>query len=182
MERRDEIIRIAVGEQQIKVTIVVIVKKLQSPSAHEFSGSADARGKGQVVKRFVMIVFIYGEHFAVEVRYEQAHPSIIIEIGRIHAHARSCPAAITVSNAGSRRDLIKLSLATIDKQKIGHRVIAHPEVNQSVVVDIGRNRTPHLAEMTGDAGLVTDIGESAVSIIRSEERRVGKECRSSWCT
>src|SRR5205823_6479141 len=88
------------SQPMILVAIIVIVKKLQTPSAHEFGGFADARGKRQVVKCFVMIVFIYGEHFAVEVSHEQAHPSVITEISRVHAHAGSRPAAITVSNAG----------------------------------------------------------------------------------
>src|SRR5438876_6712386 len=54
----DEVIRIAVGEEQVEVTIVVIIKKLQAPSAHEFGGFADTRGESQVVECFVMIVFI----------------------------------------------------------------------------------------------------------------------------
>src|SRR5256884_2099151 len=112
-----------------------------------------------------MIVLVYGEHFAVEVRHEQAHPSIIIEIGGVHAHAGSRPAAVTVSNACSRGDLIEFSLATIDEEKIGHRVVAYPQVDQSVVVDVGRDHAPYLAEVTGNAGLLADVGERAITVV-----------------
>src|SRR3984893_3250244 len=126
MQGRDEIVRIPVGEQQIEVAIVVVVKKLQTPPAHEFGGFADTGGKCQVIKRLITIIFIYGEHFAVEVCHEQAHPSIIIKICRVHSHAGSRTARVTVSHAGSGGDLIESSLAAIDEKKIGHRVIAHP--------------------------------------------------------
>src|SRR5207302_1548801 len=71
----DEVIRIAVGEKQIQVPVIVIIKEFQTPATHEFCGLADAGRKRHVVKCFVMIVFVYGEHFAVEVRHEQVHPS-----------------------------------------------------------------------------------------------------------
>src|SRR5882762_3350319 len=161
----DEVIRIAVGEKQIQVPVIVIVKKFQTPATHEFCGLADAGRKRYVVKCFVMIVFVYGEHFAVEVRHEQVHPSTIVEIGGVHAHAGSRPAAITVSNAGSRGDLIEFSLATIDEEKIGHRVVAYPQVDQSVVVDVGRDHAPYLAEVTGDAGRLADLGERAITVV-----------------
>src|ERR1700730_1442289 len=112
-----------------------------------------------------MIVFVNGEHFSVEVRHEEAHPSILIEIGRVYAHPRSRPAAIAVSNAGSRGDLIEFSLATIDEEKIGHRVVAYPEVDQSVVVDVGGNHAPYLPESAGDAGLLADLGERGITVV-----------------
>src|SRR5260221_6214575 len=112
-----------------------------------------------------MIVFVHGEHFAVEVRHEQARTSIIIEIGGVHAHAGARQAAITVSNAGNRGDLIEFSLATIDEKKISNRVVAYPQVDQSVVVDIGRDHAPYLAKVTGDARLLADVGERAIAIV-----------------
>ena len=161
----DEVIRIAVGQKQIQVPVIVVINKFQTPATHEFRGLADAGRKRYVVKCFVMIVFVYGEHLAVEVRHEQIHPSIIVEIGRVHAHAGSRPAGITVSNAGSRGDLFEFSLATIDEEKIGHRVVAYPQVDQSVVVDVGRDHAPYLAEVTGDAGLLADVGERAITVV-----------------
>src|SRR6266513_6509812 len=115
-----------------------------------------------------MIVFIDGEHFAVEVRHEKVHPSIIIEIGRVHAHTRSRPADITVSNAGSRGDLIEFPLSTIDEEKIGHRVVAHPQVTQSIVVNIGRYHAPYLAEVTRNARLLADVGKRTITIVVEE--------------
>src|SRR5438876_294550 len=95
-----------------------------------------------------MIVFIYGEHFAVEVSHEQAHPSVI-----------------TVSNAGGRCDVIEFPLATIGEQEIGDSVVAHPKVHQSIVVDVGRHHPPYLAEVTGDSRLAADVSERAVTIV-----------------
>src|SRR5258708_23014299 len=88
-----------------------------------------------------------------------------MEIGSVHTHARSCPAVITVSNAGNRADLIKFSFSTIDEKKIGHRVVAYPQVDQSVVVYVGRHHSPSFSQMVSDARLLADVGECPIAIV-----------------
>src|SRR5487761_85907 len=118
VQSREEVVRIPVGQQQNEIAIVVIVKKLQAPPAHEFAGLADTGGKRHVVESFIMIVFINGVHFAVEVGYEQAHPSVVLKIGGIHAHAGSRPTGVAVGNSGSLGNFLEFSFAAIDEQKI----------------------------------------------------------------
>ena len=70
--------------------------------------------------------------------------------------------------------------------KVGHKIISGPEAdilpgNALPLVNIPVGTTIHSMEMKPGKGaqLVRSAGSSA-QLLRSEERRVGKECRSRW--
>src|SRR4029077_12313394 len=53
---------------------------------------------------------------------------------------------------------------------------AHP--SRGDAVNIGRGKVA--ASVTGDVGIAEVVGKNKDDVRRSEERRVGKECRSRW--
>jgi len=46
----NQVIGIAVAEEQVKIAVVVIVKKLQSPAAHEAGSGCDPVRSSRIVK------------------------------------------------------------------------------------------------------------------------------------
>src|SRR5437016_1476154 len=77
----------------------VVVEKLQSPTAHHPGCGTDTCRASLIVKSFVVIVLIDRKHFAVDIGYEQVHPSIFIEVRGIHSHAGTSAAVGAVSHA-----------------------------------------------------------------------------------
>src|SRR5689334_24617046 len=53
------------------------------------------------------------------------------------------------------------------------------DVHGAVVVEVREDRGG-CDPAASDAGGLSPLGESLVSVVRSEERRVGKECRCRW--
>src|SRR5215469_688935 len=112
-----------------------------------------------------MIVLVDSESFAVQVGDEQIHPAIFVEIGGIETHSGTRPASRTVSDTGGGASFLKLSGSLVHEQKIGHGIVADPQIHQAVVVNVGRDHAPSFSEMAGDAGLLADVGERAISIV-----------------
>jgi hypothetical protein len=71
----DLVIRVTVCEKQIKVAIVIVVKELHAPTAHESRSAADAERAGHVVESEIVIVAIDGIHFLVNIGNEQVQPA-----------------------------------------------------------------------------------------------------------
>src|SRR5216683_7186977 len=147
----DEIIRVAVGKKQIEITVIVIVKKFQSPSAHQPRCGADSGRCRLVVKGFVVVVLIDRKHLTVYIGYKQVHPPIFVEVGGIHSHAGARPAVRAVGHARIRSSFFELAIASIHEKKVRYGVVAPKQVETAVVVEVSRYYTPRLPKRIGDA-------------------------------
>src|SRR6185369_10581580 len=125
MQGLDQVVRIPVREEQIKIAIIVIVEKLKPPSAHETSCGGDTRGKRLIIKSFVMVILVDGEHLSIDIGDEEVHPAVLVEIGGIHAHARTRASLGAVSHASLLGDLLEFACATIHKKEIRDSIIGH---------------------------------------------------------
>src|SRR5207248_9071282 len=56
MQRFDQVIRIPIGEKQVEVSVVIVIEKLQAPTAHEARSSGDTGLESLVVEGLVMVV------------------------------------------------------------------------------------------------------------------------------
>ena len=65
------IVRMAVGQEQIDVTVVVVIEKLRSPATHQPGDSGDAEASGNIIKRGIVIVAVDGIHFLIDVGDEK---------------------------------------------------------------------------------------------------------------
>src|SRR5216684_7711690 len=161
----DEIIRVAVGKKQIEITVIVIVKKFQSPAAHQTGCGADTGRSRLIVECFVVVVLVYRKHLTVYIGYEQIHPPIFVEVRGIHAHAGASPAVGAVGHARISRSIFESAVASIHEEKVRHGVIANKEVEMAVVVEISSHYAPCLPEIIGDARRLADICESSIAIV-----------------
>src|SRR5438552_4094516 len=161
----DEVIGIAVGQEQIQIAIVVVVKKFQPPTTHQPGGRADTSRSSLIVKGLVMTVLIYGKHFAVDIGYEQVHPAVFIEVRRIHSHAGASAAVGAVSHACLSSNFFELSLSSIHKQKVGNCIVRHEKIQTAIIIYVGRHYSPSLPRIFSNARGFADIGERAIAII-----------------
>ena len=90
-----------------------------------------------VGKGFVLVVGVQREHFLIDIGDEQVFPAIGIDVSRVHAHAGARLAVLAEAHFSRQRDLLPFAFATIDEQKILHRIIGHEQVHEPVVIDVG---------------------------------------------
>src|SRR5215468_3128930 len=141
----DLVIRMSVGNEQIEISIVVIVEKLYSPSAHEPCHASKPHWLSQIVKRKVMIAVVDGIHLLVNIGYKEVLPAVLIEIGRIDSHARAGSPILAVGNTGFESHLLKFSATLIDEQKICHGIVCNEEIHPTVVVHVSGDNSPGLS-------------------------------------
>src|SRR5688500_6361459 len=112
-----------VYEKQVGIAVVVVVKKLKPPAAKKVSRWRDL---ARLVREDQLaVVVIKAEKLVIDVSDEQVLPAVGVVIGCIHAHSRSRPPGFTVSHTRGKPDLLKLPLAFIKKEKVGHRVVGN---------------------------------------------------------
>src|SRR5713101_3441953 len=115
-----------------------------------------------------MIIFVYGEQFAVQVADEQIHPAILVKVGGIDAHAGTRFAVRTVGDPGGCGDLIELSVPSIDEQEIGDGIVRYPKVHQPVIIYVCGDDSPSLAQVASDTGISAHVSKSSVAVVVEE--------------
>src|ERR1700685_2092857 len=103
----DQVIRMSVRDQEIEVAVVVIVKELKPPSAHEFGCIGNPRRTGNIVESLVMAVPVERVELVSQIRHEQIHPTILVEIRGIDSHTRPRFSAFAVRNTAGESDFLK---------------------------------------------------------------------------
>src|SRR5437016_14576848 len=102
-------------------------------------------------------------------------------VAKSHAHVGLCCAVLVQRNAGRKGYIYKLPCAIAFVEVVWLTVIGDKQIQFAVVVEVRPDCCEPVAALwITNAGLLRDISESSVSVVRSEERRVGKECRSGW--
>jgi hypothetical protein len=60
----DQVVGMSIGDDQIEIAIVIVIKELHSPAAHQLGRVGDAGGSGDVVKCFIVPVLSGESYFA----------------------------------------------------------------------------------------------------------------------
>jgi len=93
-----------------------------------------------------VVVVVEGVHLAVDVRDEQVHPSVLVVVSGVDAHAGACMAFGAVANVGLRTNLFELSVAAVDEKKVCDRVVGDKEVQAAVIINIAGHHSPGFAQ------------------------------------
>ena len=81
----DEIIGMPINQKQVGITIVIIIKEAQSPTAKKLRGRCDfAR---LIRKGEILLIVIKTEKLLLDICDEQVLPSIPVVVCRIDAHS-----------------------------------------------------------------------------------------------
>src|SRR6266851_5262374 len=83
----NEIIRVAVNQEKVRVAIIIIVKKSQSPATQKLRGRAYfARF---IRKSKIFLIVIKAEKLLLDVSYKKVLPAITVKVHRIDSHSRT---------------------------------------------------------------------------------------------
>src|SRR5581483_5356219 len=118
VNRFNDVVGISIGKEQIKIPVIIVIKELQPPSAHQPGCHADSGTAGLVVKGLVTIVLVNRKSLHVDVRHEQIHPSVLVEIGRIEPHPGAGATLAAVSHTRVRAAFLEPPLPAIHKDKV----------------------------------------------------------------
>src|ERR1039457_6480348 len=124
-----------VGDQQVEIAVIVVVEKLEAPSAHELGCVGNTRRAGDVVEAFVVFVPIESVEFVIQIGHEQIHPTVPIKVSGIDAHAGASPSPFAVGNPTGETDLLKAVPLAVDEKEVGGRIIRDKKIEPAVVVN-----------------------------------------------
>src|SRR6266446_2879779 len=109
----DKVVGMAIYQQQIRVTVVVIIEEPQSPTAqHLRCGSYFS---GLIRKSQILPVVIKTEELSIDVRHKEILPAIAIIVCRVYSHSRARFAVLTEGYPSRQSDFFKFSAALIDE-------------------------------------------------------------------
>src|SRR5260370_257042 len=91
-----------------------------------------------------------------DVRDEEIHPAVFVEVRRIHAHAGTRPAVGAVGHVRGKPGFLEAAPA-VHEQKIRHRVVGDEKVHPSIIIYIRCHHAPSFAEMRRDSRFPADI-------------------------
>jgi len=156
----------SIGDQQVEVAVVVVVEKFYAPAAHGLRGPGDTRRRGNILESLVVFVVINPIQFVIQIRHEKIHPAILVQIRRIHPHARPrfFPLLRTPPQAVKPISSNRFPGA-IGENKIRGRVVSHEKIQEAVVVNVRCHRAPGFAGITAYARLLAHVRERAVAIV-----------------
>src|SRR5216684_2268542 len=107
----DKVVGMAIYQQQIRVTIVVIIEEPQSPTAQHLR--CCSYFSGFIRKSQVFLVVIKTEELSIDVRYKKILPAITVIVRCVYSHSRARPAVLTEGHPSRQSDLFKFSTTLI---------------------------------------------------------------------
>ena len=154
----------SVGHVNILVPIVVEVRETDSETCVGKAGFSQTH-QGRRVFKTDLGVAIEGVGFAVQMGHKKVQISIAFDIHAADAHARfGHPVSIDCAS-GDQGLLGEGAVAPIDPELVGHSIVGHVEVHQSVTVVIPGGDPETVPEGCVQTCLPTDVGESTVSVV-----------------
>ena len=89
----DKVVGMAIYQQQIRVTIVVIIEEPQSPTAQHLR--CCSYFAGFIRKSQILLVVIKTEELSIDVGYKKILPAIAIIVRCVYSHSRARFAVLT---------------------------------------------------------------------------------------
>src|SRR5580704_13539388 len=131
----------ALSDEEIFPAVVIVVEEAYPPSRVSHGHLANASRVAGIAEGAVSVVLVERVALIRQVGDDNVRPSIVIVIGKIHAHA-SVGSAIQVDrDFGGQTDLFEGSVALIVIKELNHGVIGHKKVDCAVTVIVGDRKT-----------------------------------------
>src|SRR5580658_2015754 len=170
----------AIGQYQVHQAVVVVVEKLQPPAAEQASIRRQTVLVRGIEKGFVLVVSVERKYLVVDIGYEEVLIAIAVDVGRIHTHAGTRPAAFAVGHFGHERNLLPLVVSPIHKKKVLHGIVGNEQIHSPIVVDVGGHYAQAFPHGALDGGAAGHIGERSVAIVVKQEAMGGlKQSRNA---
>src|SRR5581483_1002630 len=105
-----------IRQEQMQITVVVIVEELQSPSAHQASRLAHSILHRHIVESLIVVVLIERIHSVIDIGDEKVHPAVLIEIRPINSHAGPRASLCAILNPPLLPNLLETAAAVHEEK------------------------------------------------------------------
>ena len=155
----------AIGEDEVRQSIQIEVEEANAPACIHDGCHGDAGRPGNIFKRVIALVAIERIHLAADIGHKKILVSILIKVDRIDAHAGARRSVGAVGYTRGQGDLFKFARSFIQEEKVRHGIFGDKQVEQPVVVDVGRHHAKRLAGNGADARGHAYVGECAIAVV-----------------
>ena len=165
--RRDR----AVHGQQIQPAVVVEVEPGGAPPGVGEAAGAEPRAGAAVLEPARPVVDVEVVPLAVQVGQEEVLVAVVVEVARVHPHARLGHAQSAQRRAGQQPGLAERPVAAVDPQQVLDAVVGDVDVDPAVAVEVGGGDAERRTEPAAGQRDVAHVDEPplprvAVQVIR----------------
>ena len=130
---------VAVGKEQIERAVEIGVEERRAPSHADERRAGDVALQARVLELAAVDVVIQRVPIARERREHEIHAPVAVVVARVRSHSR-LRACVTVERHARREsDVLETSVAGVVVQEVGVRVVRHEQIDEAVVVVVGRD-------------------------------------------
>src|SRR5207249_8309283 len=167
---------VALGDQEILPTVIVVVEEAYAPSGVGHGDASDAGREAVVGESRVAVVLVEGVALVGKVRNDQIRPAVIIIVGEIDAHTGEGAAVAVDGDFGEEAHFFKGSVAFVVIEEFDHRVVGNEEINMAVAVVIGESDTQAFAAFC-ETDFLRDFRERSEEHTSELQSRFDLVCR-----
>ena len=125
----------------------------------------------EIREGLVAVVAVHRKSLLIDVRHEKILAAVLVEIGRVNAHARASQAIFAIPYARSQSDLFEFLTSPVHKQKVGNRIVGLKQVEIAIIVNVRGDHAEAFAQAFQNRGLFADVGEMPATVISVEVTR-----------
>ncbi len=156
-------------DEDVFPAIVVVIDEFSTPAGIGKRRVADTGVVGRILEVAIAEVPIESVHFLREVRDEDVRQAVVVVVREVHAHSGEGLAILVVSGARLQRDLLESSIPLVAIEEGHYGVVRDVDVGPPVAVVVRESYAQPLAVRVGDARILRDVGECAVTIIPEKD-------------
>src|SRR6266851_5414468 len=134
-------IDMTVDDQEINPTVVVVVKKLGSPTNVGKTYGSDFCGIRDIGKRTVAIIVIKGVVVVVEICDKQIEFAVMIIVTKSDSHASLFAAVFIYRGTGVETNVFEGAVAVIVVKEIRRRIVCDIDIDQAIAIKIAGNNS-----------------------------------------
>ena len=174
VEEVDIVVQVAVGDEDVRVAIIVVVEEGRPPGEYLETGNAQARLEGDVGEEALADVAVEAVSLPLIVGDEDVEQSVVIVVPHIHTHPGQRLAGVVVGHASQVADFAE-SATFVAIEEIRRAIAGDVEVQVFVLVIVDPEGTELLTHHRNQPDLLPYLGKRAVAVVEKELVRLRRE-------
>lgn len=157
-----QIVYVAIRGVDIFPAVIVVVHKPDAPAGEISAQGSELRGPGHIAERLTVLVLENSEDLSRKIVIDNIHPSIVVEVLCVRAHARYSITSIIVSHAILKAAFFECSVSLVDEKKIRFCVVGDEDIHEVVPGEIRYRYAHSFTQGLTDAAGFGYIFEAAI--------------------
>ena len=148
-EQAAVVVDVPVGHEAVGPAVVVEVGQRAAPADPRHGVGRQAEERRDVEEDPLAQVLVERVVLVGEIGDEQLGQAVAIDVLGVHPHPRLRLAVDVVGGARELGDVVERAVAPVEEQEVGVHVVGDVDVDQAVVVDVGRHHAEAVAVVAG---------------------------------